>query len=93
MRKELEKILAITMRNKRFNVSLRWRDVSLQKACNALVKEGKLQKVGRVRREIVYVLPETKWKMRSGYLIIENAPKPKDTKSNRPSILKEGNDA
>lgn len=76
---ESEKILAITKRNQRFNVSLRWRDIPLQKACNALVREGKLQKVGRVRREIVYVLPETKWKIKNGYLLTETTQQPKDT--------------
>jgi hypothetical protein len=33
----------------------------LQKECNKLVTEGKLKKVGRLGREIVYVLPETKY--------------------------------
>ncbi len=50
-------ILRITRRNGCFNVSLRWRDIPLQKQCNRLVKEGKLVKVGRVKREIRYILP------------------------------------
>lgn len=50
-------IIRIAKRNGRFNVSLRWRDIPLQKQCNRLVREGKLQKVGRVKREIRYIIP------------------------------------
>lgn len=67
------RILDIAKRNGRFNVSLRWRDIPLQRECNALVREGKLAKVGRIKREIVYVLPETKWEIKNGYLRIERA--------------------
>jgi len=67
-------IVEITKRNGRFNVSLRWRDIPLQRQCNALVKQGLLKKVGRVRREIVYVLPEQKFRISAGgYLILEAA--------------------
>jgi hypothetical protein len=63
-------ILEIAKRNGRFNVSLRWRDIPLQKKCNALVRDGLLQRVGRIKREIVYVLPGVKWEVRNGYLNI-----------------------
>jgi len=67
-------IIALTKRNGRFNVSLRWRDIPLQKECNALVKQGLLKKVGRIKREIVYVLPEQKYRISAGgYLILEAA--------------------
>lgn len=67
-------ILAITARQGRFNVSLRWRDIPLQKQCNALVKNRRLQKVGRIRREIVYVLPQQRYRISNGgYLILETA--------------------
>lgn len=65
------KIIDLTKRNGRFNVSLRWRDIPLQKQCNAMVKDGLLQKVGRLKREIVYLLPQVKWEVKNGYLNIK----------------------
>lgn len=69
-----EQIINITKRNGKFCVSLRWRDIPLQKICNELVKEDKLKKVGRLGREIVYVLPKQKYRVsHNRYLILEAA--------------------
>lgn len=48
-----DRIIEIAKRGS-FRVSLRHRDISLQKQCNALVRDGKLIKIGRVKREIIY---------------------------------------
>lgn len=39
----------------KFCVSLRWRDINLQKQCNRLCKEGYLKNIGRAKREIIFV--------------------------------------
>lgn len=70
-----EQILFIARFSGRFNVSLRWRDLPLQRQCNALVKDGLLQKVGRVKKEIVYLLPGLKWEVKNGYLRIRGETK------------------
>ena len=67
-------IVALTKKNGKFCVSLRWKDIPLQRECNELVKQGLLKKVGRIKREIVYVLPEQKFRIdNGGYLILEAA--------------------
>jgi hypothetical protein len=67
-----EQILRIIKQHGKFCVSLRWRDIPLQKLCNTLVKDNVLHKVGRLGREIVYVAKGQKYKVsHNRYLQLE----------------------